>query len=234
MASPPLTPYLHGLRLAVTDGAAALALFERVFAAPLAEPASPRDTARWPRLQLGGPWLELRATPGDTLDLRCEDLARQRTHLQRLGIEPIDGMALGCTPCLRLEAVDTGACTVDLREAAPASAHDTTPTRGVRLCSLTLSVRSPERVALHWAQLFHAPSGRDAHGLPALALGRFDLRFALASDGFSAVTGLDFSVDDMDAVLRDATSHGLSIRRQGTRHAAFDACGIRFVVRPVL
>ena len=135
-------PRLRGLRLAVSDGAAALALFERM----LALSPDRGDGTRSPRLHLGSSWLELRDAPGDTLALQCSDLARQRTHLQRLGIEALDGAALGCTPCLRLEAVDTGACAVDLQEAPPA-AQDTTARDAVRLLALTLSVRSPERVA---------------------------------------------------------------------------------------
>jgi hypothetical protein len=226
MAGLPLTPRLRGLRLAVADSAAALALFEHVFA------LSPDhgDGTHAPRLRLGGAWLELRDAPGDTLALQCGDLARQRTHLQRLGIEPLDGAALGCTPCLRLEAVDTGACAVDLQQ-APQPIKDTAPSPA-RLCALTLSVRSPERVALHWAQLFHAQPARDPQGLPAVALDGIELRFALAADGRTTVAGIDLGVDDLDGLLREAPSRGVVLHREGPRGAAFDALGIRFVLRP--
>jgi hypothetical protein len=232
MAGLPLTPRLRGLRLAFADradradSAAALALFERVFA------LSPDhgDGTHGPRLPLGGPWLELRDAPGDTLALQCGDLARQRTHLQRLGIEPLDGAALGCTPCLRLEAVDTGACAVDLQQAPPPM--EDTARGAARLCGLTLSVRSPERVALHWAQLFHAQPARNPQGLPAVALDGIELRFALAADGRTAVAGIDLGVDDLERLLREGTSRGVALQREGPRGAAFDALGIRFVLRP--
>lgn len=219
-------PRLRGLRLAVSDGAAALALFERM----LALSPDRGDGTRSPRLHLGGSWLELRDAPGDTLALQCSDLARQRTHLQRLGIEALDGAALGCTPCLRLEAVDTGACAVDLQEAPPA-AQDTTARDAVRLLALTLSVRSPERVALHWAQLFHAQPARNPQGLPAVALDALELRFALAADGRTAVAGVELGVDDVADLLRDAPSRGVALQREAAGCAAFDVSGIRFVLR---
>ena len=231
IVSAPRPPRLRGLRLAVADESAAVALLARVFAAPVER----RGGARWPRLQLAGPWIEVRGTPGDTLDLQCDDLAQQRTHLQRLGIETLDGAALGCTPCLRLDTLDTGACRVDLHE-APLQAQaqrdgDAPALPTARLCSIELAVRSPQRVALHWAQLFHARSLRDAQGQPALAFEGLELRFALAPDGHPGVKGLEFSVEDVGAFVSDASSRGVELQRHDALRAEFRAQGVRFSVR---
>ncbi len=230
MNPPPRAPRLRGLRFAVTDDTAAASVLQRVLGATIER----REPLRWPRLRLAGQWIELRTTRGDTLDLQCDDLARQRMHLARLGIEALDGSALGCAPRLRLETVDTGACTVDLHDAPSEPATDAATNDHAHLCGLELAVRTPERVALHWAQLFHARAMHDARGLPALSLDRLDLRFTLAADGRAAVTAMDFCVDDMDALLRGASSHGMAIRHEACRRAALDALGIRFGLRPAV
>lgn len=221
--APPRAPRLRGLRFAVADETAAVSMLARVFAVPVER----RSGARWPRLQFSDQWLEVRGTPGDTLDLQCDDLAQQRTHLQRLGIEALDGASLGCTPCLRLDTLDTGACTVDLHE-APAQRPDDAAAPTARLCGIELAVRSPERVALHWAQLFHARSLRDPQGQPMLALDGLQLRFALAPDGHPGVTAMDFRVADVEALIRSAQALGTEIQRSDARNTGFHALGIRF------
>lgn len=208
MPAASLQPRFRGLRLAVFDVNAAAPVLQTL----LGDPTS-LHAAQAPRFLLDEQWIELRHAPHSTLELHCDALDTQRTHLHRLGIETLDGSTLGCTPCLRLDAMETGACMVDLRESNPADAPD--PNSLARLCGLTLAVRAPERVALHWAQLFHAPALRAADGLPALALGRLTLRFALARDGLGNVTALDF-----------ATPH------RHAHDAAFDALGIAFRLRP--
>jgi hypothetical protein len=226
-------PRFRGLRFAATDAAAVALIFDRVLGIA---PLPPRAAADSPcgRFLLSGQWLEVRAAPGDTLDLGCNDLSIQRTHLRRLGIEALDGSALGCTPRLRLDAMDTGACTVDLREqAAPVGTAEDGRSAAVgaeRLCGLELAVRAPERVALHWAQLFHARSSRGDGGLPRVALARFDLRFALAADGRTGVTALEFAAPELAPLVRNASAHGLEVCGDA-QGAAFSAQGIMFRLR---
>ena len=227
-------PRFRGLRFAAADAAAVASVFERVLRIA---PLPPRAATDSPcgRFLLDGQWLEVRAAPGDTLDLGCNDLSIQRTHLLRLGIEALDGSALGCTPRLRLDAMDTGACTVDLREqtapAGPAEDGRAAAAGGAeRLCGLELAVRAPERVALHWAQLFHAQSSRGDGGLPRVALARFDLRFTLAADGRTGVTALEFAAAELGPLLRNASAHGFDVCGDA-RRAAFSTQGIAFRLR---
>ena len=227
-------PRFRGLRFAAADAAAVASVFDRVLRIA---PLPPRTATDEPcgRFLLDGQWLEVRAAPGDTLDLDCDDLGTQRTHLRRLGIEALDGSALGCTPRLRLDAMDTGACTVDLREqAAPVGSAEDRRAAGAasadRLCGLELAVRAPERVALHWAQLFHARSSRDDGGLPRVALAHFDLRFALTADGRTGVTALEFAAAELAPLVRNASAHGFEVCGDAQR-AAFSTQGIVFRLR---
>src|SRR4051794_306235 len=102
-------PRFRGLRLAVADDDAAAAVIEGVFEARSATSTSGR------RYAFDDRWIEMRASSEHAFAFRCDDLDAQRTHLQRLGVEALDGSALGCTPLLRLDPMDTGACTVDLQ-----------------------------------------------------------------------------------------------------------------------
>jgi hypothetical protein len=219
------SPFFRGVRLAGDDHHAAASVFERVFGAP----AMRTEPSSWPRFLFDDRWIEMRAAPGAAVDLRCDDLDAQRTHLQRLGIEALDGLALGCTPCLRLDAMDTGACTVDLREHSPENDRPSSDCIA-RLCGLELAVRAPERVALHWTRLFRSQPCRDADGVPSLKLGPFSLRFASAPDGRTGVTALDFATTALDALVRNASSQGFSVQGEA-QHAAFMALGIAFRLR---
>lgn len=219
MASVFHPPSLRGLRLGLPDPAAAASVFRGVLGA-----ARLRES----RYAFAEQWIDLHAAPGDVLALRCDDLGVQRAHLARLGIEPLDGSALGCTPCLGLDALDTGACAVDLREAAPPVPAGEQATC---VCGLELAVHAPERVALHWAQLFQARPFRDAEGLPAIALDGFELRFALAETGRTGATALDFAARDVEPLLRQATAQGLVVQREAT-HARFEAHGLVWRLRP--
>ncbi|MDM0110350.1 hypothetical protein QTH97_36070 [Variovorax sp. J22R24] len=218
----------RGLKVGVADDQAAASVFERIFGAQVA-PASSGDSRRGSRFLFDDLWVELRAASSDTLDLRCDDLDTQRTHLQQLGIEALDGSALGCKPCLRVDAMDTGACTVDLRENAPQQDRASADCMA-RLCGLELAVRAPERVALHWTQLFHARPFRDEDGVPSLRLGDFRLRFNSAPDGVTGVTALDFATSAFEALVRNASSQGFSVGIEA-HHAAFSALGIAFRLR---
>jgi hypothetical protein len=217
------SPRFRGLRLAVADDDAAAAVIEGVFNAP----PVPSNSVAGRRFVFGDRWIEMRAASDHAFAFRCKDLDAQRTHLQRLGVEALDGSALGCTPRLLLDPMDTGACIVDLqaleaeRPPAPSAAH---------LCGVELAVRTPERVALHWAQLFHAACSRDAGGLPTLRLDRFSLRFVPASDGRTRVTALEFTTGALDALASNATAQGFRLRRDA-RQAAFSALGIAFTLR---
>lgn len=229
MAGALSSPRFHGLRLGLADDQAATPVFERLFGAPVASPVSPGERQRGSRFVFCDSWIEVRAPSGNTLDLRCEDLDAQRTHLQRLGIEALDGSLLGCTPSLRLDAMDTGACAVDLRENAPLPGR---PEAGsTRLSGLELSVRAPERVALHWSQLFHARPCRDGDGVPSLRLAGFSLRFASAADGHTGVSALDFETTAFEALLRNASLQGFRVRSEA-QCAAFAALGMAFRLRP--
>jgi len=222
-------PRFRGLRVAVADDEAAVAVFERIFGAAAVTPLSSGGSLRGSRFLFDDQWIEVRAASGNTLDLRCDDLDTQRTHLRRLGIEALDGSALGCTPSLRVDAMDTGACTVNLRESTPP--HDCPAADCIaRLCGLELAVRAPERAALHWTQLFHAQPCRDADGVPSLRFGRFSLRFASAADGRTGVAALDFATTAFDALVRNASSQGFSVRSEA-HHAAFTALGMAFRLR---
>jgi hypothetical protein len=216
-------PRFRGLRLAVADDDTAAAVIEGVFNAPLA----PSNSVAGRRYAFGDRWIEMRASSDNAFALRCSDLDAQRTHLQRLGVEALDGAALGCTPRLRLDAMDTGACTVDLQAY---DAERTSVAGPAHLCGVELAVRTPERVALHWAQLFHAACSRDANGLPTLALDRFSLRFVPADSGRTRVTALDFTTGALDSLVRNACAQGFSIQRDAS-HAAFNALGIGFSLR---
>lgn len=217
-------PRFRGLRLALADDDAAAAVIESVFNVPSA--SSNSHAGR--RYVFDDRWIEMHASSSDNaFAFRCNDLDAQRTHLQRLGVEALDGSALGCTPRLLLDATDTGACMVDLQAQDAERARADGP---AHLCGVELAVRTPERVALHWAQLFHAACSRDADGLPTLALDRFNLRFVPADDGRTRVTALDFTTGALDSLVRNASSQGLSINCDA-RHAAFTALGITFRLR---
>ncbi|KWT68511.1 MULTISPECIES: hypothetical protein [unclassified Variovorax] len=227
-------PRFRGLRFAATDAAAVASVFDKVLGIAALPPRATADSSCG-RFLLDDQWLEVRTAAGDTLDLGCDDLGTQRTHLRRLGIEALDGSTLGCTPRLRLDAMDTGACTVDLREqAAPVgSAEDggaAVEGGADRLCGLELAVRAPERVALHWAQLFSARSSRDERGLPFVTLPRLDLRFTLAADGRTGVTALEFAAAELAPLVRNASAQGFDVCGDA-RRAAFSTRGIAFRLR---
>ncbi|SEB04698.1 hypothetical protein [Variovorax sp. YR216] len=212
-------PRFHGLRLAL-DREDAASVFGRILG---------META--PRFHLGQQWIEVNATPGDALDLRCDDLVTRRTHLRRLGVETMDGMALGCASVLRLEPVETGACTVDLREEAAACADGPHAADvNARLCALELAVRAPERVALHWAQMFNAPTARDGNGLPMLALAGMDLRFAPPAEGRLGIAALEFATSEIDAWANRASGQGFEVN-DGADRAVFAALGVAFRLR---
>lgn len=197
------TPELRGLRLTVADPPVTTSLLTRVLGLPI----KPNDGA--PRLRLGDHWLEPHAGSGDAVALACEDLAHQRLHLSRLGIAPLDGSALGCTPCLRLESVDTGGCSVDLIEATrpAASKSPSWP----RLCGIELMVRTPERVAVHWAQLFHAQPLRNIDGTPSVRLGKVQVRF-VAPDGPPRINAIVIETEDLDTSTRRAVAEDIEVR----------------------
>lgn len=233
----PQAPWLRGLRVGVADSAAAAGWLAQLLGTPLARD----DGDHWPRLGFASRWLELRTGSGATLELHCADLSRQRTHLQRLGIETTDDSAVGCAPRLRLDTMDTGACTVDLREGpACGLAPDEAPkgnAPGVASavwCGLELAVRSPERVALHWAQLFHSSVTRAAGGLPALALEGLELRFVLARDGRARVSAIHFAVPDVAAMARQASSQGMRAVADSEGCTGFEAHGIRASLRQAI
>lgn len=212
-------PRFQGLRLAL-DRDDAASVFGQILGMQAA-----------PRFHLDQQWIEVNVTPGDGLDLRCDDLDTRRNHLRRLGIEALDGAAPGCASILRLDAIDTGACTVDLGENAMApAAVPSAPGMRARLCALELAVRAPERVALHWAQMFNAPTSRNGHGLPTLALDGFDLCFSPPAEGRLGVTALEFATSALDAWANRAAAQGFEID-DGTDHAAFAALGVAFRLR---
>lgn len=212
-------PRFRGLRLAL-DRDDAASVFGRLLGMEAA-----------PRFLLHEQWIEVNAAPGDALDLRCDDLDTRRSHLRRLGIEALDGAALGCASILRLDAIETGACAVDLREDAASSREGTrAPDAGARLCALELAVRAPERIALHWAQMFNAPTSRSGGGLPTLAFDGFELCFAPPAEGRLGVAALEFATSDVNAWANRASTQGFAVDN-GADHAAFAALGVAFRLR---
>ncbi|WP_431153203.1 hypothetical protein [Acidovorax facilis] len=210
-------PRLRGLRLALEREDAA-SVFGRILGMEAAQ-----------RFFLDGQWIEVNATSGDALDLHCNDLDTHRTHLHRLGVETLDCAALGYASALRLDAIETGACTVHLREECAVSAEDP-HAPGARLCALELAVRAPERVALHWAQMFNAPNSRNGNGLPMLALDGVDLRFLPPAEGRLGISALHFATPDIAAWTHRASAQGFKVD-DGRDHATFVALGVAFRLR---
>lgn len=224
------------MRLGFAALEAAAVVMERVLGlAPI--PVVPLPAAgRPPRRHyaLGGLRLEVRSAPlapdvrdtetsrpaaVDALQWRQGDLAHRRRHLATLGLAALDGAEFGCGAGLRLEAVDTGACAVELRE--PQDVAVAPPMPGPRLAAIDLRVRAPESVAVHWARLLGAPLGRDTDGVPRLEAGPVPVRFVPASafDG-AGVDALLLADADAQATARRAAAHGLPVQDDGSWIAA--------------
>lgn len=213
---------LRGLRLGFADLAAATLALETVLDLTGAAPTS-TDACSAPMQRvyaLDGLRLEARAAaprPGgdrqrplraDTLLWQGPDVVGQRQHLKRLGLCAQDGADLGCPDCLRLEAIETGACAAEWHAAASAPAP--TPTLG--LVAIELRVRAPERTAAHWAALLDADLGRDRAGVPLLRSNPAALRFVPAPE--SAGTGifaLLFAPPQARRLAQRAAAQGLAV-----------------------
>ncbi|MBS0429039.1 MAG: hypothetical protein JSR41_17310 [Proteobacteria bacterium] len=235
-AHPSIAPALHGLRLGFSALEPAAALLEQVLGLlpiPVVPPAAAGRPARR-HYALGGLRVEVRSAPVapawqgpetsrpagvDALQWRQGDLAHRRRHLATLGVAALDGAEFGCSTGLRLEAVDTGACAVELREpqdvaAAPAAA-------GPRLAAIDLRVRAPESVAVHWARLLGAPLGRDTDGVPRLDVAPVPVRFVAASAFEGAgVDALVLASADARATAQRAAAHGVPVEDDGSWIAA--------------
>ncbi|MDQ7957928.1 MAG: hypothetical protein RET84_18595 [Pseudomonadota bacterium] len=235
-AHPPIAPALHGLRLGFAALEPAAAVMERVLGLvpiPVVPPAAAGRPARR-HYALGGLRLEVRSAPlapdvrdtgagrpagVDALQWRQGDLAHRRRHLATLGLAALDGADFGCGAGLRLEAVDTGACAVELRE--PQDVALAPPVSGPRLAAIDLRVRAPESVAVHWARLLGAPLGRDTDGVPRLEVGPVPVRFVPASafDG-AGVDALVLADPDALSTAQRAAAHGLPVEDDGSWIAA--------------
>lgn len=232
-AHPSIGPALHGLRLGFSALEPAAALLEQVLGLapiPVVPPAAAGRPARR-HYALGGLRLEVRSASGlrgpgesrpanvDALQWRQDDLPHRRRHLATLGLAALDGAELGCGAGLRLEAVETGACAVELRE--PQDVVVTPPVPGPRLVAIDLRVRAPESVAVHWARLLGAPLGRDADGVPRLDVAPVPVRFVPASAFEGAgVDALVLAGADARATAQRAAAHGLPVEGDGSWIAA--------------
>lgn len=238
-------PRLHGLRLGFPALDLATALLEQVLglapaaaerAAPPGQP--PRRHYMLDRLRLevrpqpcapgGHAGIDGRPESADALQWRQADLASQRRHLQRLGLAALEGVDFGCGPCLRLDGSDTGACAIELRE-AEAAAHAAQADRapagaGPRLAAIDLRVHAPERVATHWARLLGALCGRDADGVPLLAVSPVPVRFVPipACQGVG-VDALVLWPAEAAILAQRACAHGLRVDDD----ASFSIAGLR-------
>jgi hypothetical protein len=241
-ALPSIAPALHGLRLGFAALEPAAVVMERVLGLvpiPVVPPAAAGRPARR-HYALGGLRLEVRSASTapdwqhagtsrpagvDALQWREGDLAHRRRHLATLGLEALDSAEFGCGAGLRLEAVDTGACAVELREPQDVAQAPLAP--GPRLAAIDLRVRAPESVAVHWARLLGAPLGRDADGVPRLDVTPVPVRFVPASAFEGAgVDALVLAAADAEATAQRAVAHGLPMQDDGSWVAA----GLR--VRP--
>lgn len=235
-AHPSARPALHGLRLgfsALDPAAVALEQVLGLAPIPVAPPAAPGRPARR-HYALGGLRLEARSAPAapglrnvddgrpaiaDALQWRQADLAHQRRHLTTLGLAALEGVEFGCGDWLRLEAVDTGACAVELREPQDVVVAPAMP--GPRLAAIDLRVRAPESVAAHWARLLGVPLGRDTDGAPRLDVSPVPVRFMPASAFEGAgVDALVLAGADALAVAQRAAAHGLPVDDDGSWVAA--------------
>ena len=227
-----LPPALHGLRLGFAALEPTAAVMEQVLGLvpiPVVPPAAAGRPARR-HYALSGLRLEVRSTPiapelqglgasrpagADVLQWRQGDLAHRRRHLATLGLAALDGAEFGCGAGLRLEAVDTGACAVELRE--PQDVVVAPPVPGPRLAAIDLRVRAPESVAVHWARLLGAPLGRDTDGVPRLEVGPVPVRFVPASAFEGAgVDALVLAGADARATAQRAAAHGLPVQEDGS------------------
>jgi len=243
-AHPSMRPALHGLRLgfAALD-AAALALEQVLGLTPIpVTPPAARGRPTRRHYALSGLRLEARSAPAapggygpddgrpasaDALQWRQSDLARRRRHLATLGLAAMEGVEFGCGDCLRLEAVDTGACAVELREPQDVAPPPALP--GPRLAAIDLRVRAPESVAVHWARLLGVPLGRDADGAPRLEVSPMPVRFVAASAFEGAgVDALVLAGTDALAIAQRAAAHGLRVADD----ASWTAGGLRMRAAP--
>lgn len=235
-ARAPFKPALHGLRLGFSALGPAAAAFEQVLGLePI--PVTPPVAAGRPARQhyaLGGLRLEARSAPAapglrgpeegrpasaDALQWRQSDLELQRRHLATLGLVALDGAEFGCGGWLRLEAVDTGACAVELREPQDVAVPPTMA--GPQLIAIDLRVRAPESVAAHWARLLGVPLGRDSDGAPRLEVSPVPVRFVPASAFEGAgVDALVLAGTDALATAQRAAAYGLPVHEDGSWVAA--------------
>lgn len=199
-------PSLQGLCLTVTDEAAASEVFEDTLAW-LRQPASGTRV----RFGTGLPWVEVcTASAATTLYWQVDDLEVQRLHLRHISVDVLDDASTDNASCLRIEAVDTGACIVEFHERCTTASDETAIAAAAvsRLVGIGLQVRAPERVAAHWGRIFQLPVQREAGGTPCLQAGDITLRFMPSAADAIGLQALSFAVNDTVA--------------------SFDTAGLRF------
>ncbi|RYF73323.1 MAG: hypothetical protein EOO29_26895 [Comamonadaceae bacterium] len=243
MAPQPPPPALGGLRLGFADLTPVIWALETILdlADVPATPATSEAACATPEPQriyaLDGLRLEARITPlrpggdaqrphrADTLLWQSPDIAGQRQHLKRLGLCALDSADLDGPECLRLEAIETGACAAEWHTAV--SAAPSAPFLG--LVGIELRVRAPERTASHWAALLDAELGRDRGGAPVLRAWPAALHFVPAPESAgTGISALMFAAPHARRLAQRAAEQGLLVAAD----ASWAAGGLRMRSAP--
>ena len=175
-------------------------------------PVDPRATAQR--------YLERRRGDGGyMLIVQCDDLDRDRTRLEALGVRVVWKADLSQIRGTHLHPKDTGGTLLSLDDATPPESwHWAGPQwrdrvrRGVVDAIVGAELQSEEPAALgrRWAEILGRPLRETAAGGFEITLDRGRLRFVRAADGRGeGLTALDVHAVDREAALRAARSRGL-------------------------
>ena len=161
----------------------------------------------------------------DAVHWQCSDLLQQRRHLERMRINVADAQQSEGVRCLRIEPIDTGACAIVLLDEFEAAAsHSTAPDIPTRLLGMEMSVRAPERVAVHWAQMLQLSNER-SDGVPCVRSSDVVLRFRQIETEGDSMWSLDFATAQLAATCVRAYAHGFTMDAACT---GFYAMGLHF------
>ncbi|MEK8052648.1 VOC family protein [Ideonella sp. DXS22W] len=161
---------------------------------------------------------------GYMLILQTDSLARERAHLDALGVRRVWQAEFDDIAAMHLHPKDIGGAIVSLDEPRPAAAWrwggpDWRVQPGdagrQRVQGLTLRARDPAALARRWAQVLARPAPQPHGAGWRVALDEGFADFVAAHDGMDAVSGFTLAVADVAAVCERARAAGLAVTDSG-------------------
>lgn len=186
-----------------------------------------------------GRYLERRGGNGGYMVItQCDDHARARARVDRLGIRIVHQFETPEFRNLQMHPRDTGGCLFEIDQPLGPGAHDPdgpwepagpdwrAARRLDRVTAITaaeIQADDPAAVAARWAEIAEIGVSADGAGNPVLHLDNAEVRFVPCTDGRpEGLGGLDLATADAPAVLAAAEARGaVTGERQVT------LCGMR-------